>query len=80
MVLLYLASFFFKVEGGVQIIIIIVCFYPPPGYFFIVIRERERKGEKHQCEREASFGCLPYVPGAGTGAWMGMPACAQTKD
>ena len=25
-------------------------------------RKREREGEKHQWEREASIGCLSYVP------------------
>ena len=35
-------------------------------------RGRGREKEKHQCEREASIGCLPFVPGLGiTCAWTG---------
>ena len=49
-------------------------FYPHPRTFFNTFRERrERWREKHQCEREAFFGCPlyvtrqgSYVPGLGT--------------
>ena len=37
-------------------------------YFVIAFREkgREREGEKHQCERETSIGCLLHSPDPGT--------------
>ena len=47
---------------------------------FLIFREKgregERKGEKHQCEREISIGCLPYVPQLGTK--YATQACALT--
>ena len=35
-------------------------------YFYREKKEgREREGEKHQCDREASIGCLSYPPAGG---------------
>ena len=49
----------------------------PDDIFSLLFRERGRERgqerEKHQCERETSIGCLPYVPGLGI-VW------AQTRD
>ena len=36
------------------------------GHFFLIaFLEREEGREKHRCEREASIGCLQYVPESG---------------
>ena len=45
-------------------------FYPHPRTFFPLLfrergRERVREKDKHCCKREASVGCLPYVPRPG---------------
>ena len=43
-------------------------FYPHQGHFLIALRQEGRErgiGEKHQCEGEASIGCLLYAPGWG---------------
>ena len=39
---------------------------------------REREGEKHQCEREASISCLSHVPQLGTEP--ATQACAPTAN
>ena len=44
-------------------------------------KERERNidvREKHQCERETSIGCLPYMPRLGTK--LVTQACALTRN
>ena len=43
----------------------------PKGVFSITLREKGREREKHQCERETSIGCLPYMPG--WGGWTHNP-------
>ena len=35
-------------------------------FYLFIFRERVREGEKHQCDRETSIGCLFHVPHPGT--------------
>ena len=43
-------------------------FYKKKIYYYQTEgREGERKGKKHQCERETWIGCLPYDPNGGPG-------------
>ena len=60
--------------GSKNTLFIHLFFYSHLRTFFHCF-QRERKGERERdrCEREASTGCLPYVPGPGT-------ACTRTGD